>query len=55
MNTEHNSTEDNIVAVCREFTNALAEVLAENAAVCPVRRGRVARAHAAIKRPSGLQ
>jgi hypothetical protein len=53
MNTEHNSTEDNIVAVCREFTNALAEVLAENAAVCPVRRGRVARAHAAIKRHPG--
>jgi len=46
------STEDNIAiaAVRREFTDALAEVLAENAAVCPVRRGRVARAHAAIKR-----
>ena len=45
------STEDNIAiaAVRREFTDALAEVLAENAAVCPVRRGRVARAHAAIK------
>ena len=43
------STEDNIAiaAVRREFTDALAEVLAENAA--PVRRGRVARAHAAIK------
>ena len=41
------STEDNIsiAAVRREFTDALAEVLAENAAVCPVRRGRVARAH----------
>ena len=34
----------------REFTDALAEVLAENAAVSPVRRGRVARAHAAIKK-----
>jgi hypothetical protein len=35
------STEDNIAiaAVRREFTDALAEVLAENAAVCPVRRG----------------
>ena len=46
------STEDNIAiaAVRREFTDALAEVLAENAAVCPVHRGRVARAHAAIKR-----
>jgi hypothetical protein len=42
------STEDNIAiaAVRREFTDALAEVLAENAAGCPVRRGRVARAHA---------
>jgi hypothetical protein len=46
------STEDNIAiaAVRREFTEALAEVLAESAGVCPVRRGRVARAHAAIKR-----
>ena len=32
-----------------EFTSALTEVLAENAAA-PARRGRVARAHAAIKR-----
>src|SRR6516162_10067914 len=50
------STEDNIIAIAgvrREFTDALAEVLAENAAVCPVRRGRVARAHAAIKRHPG--
>ena len=39
-----------IAAVRREFTDALAEVLAENAAVCPVR---VARAHAAIKRHPG--
>jgi hypothetical protein len=44
------STEGNIGALCREFTDALTEVLAENAAVSPVRRGRVARAHAAIKR-----
>ena len=43
------STEDNIATVCREFTDALTEVLAENAAVCPVRRGRLARAHAANK------
>jgi hypothetical protein len=51
MRSEHNvSTEQNIAAVCREFTDALVEVLAESAAVCPVRRGRVARAHAAIKR-----
>jgi hypothetical protein len=48
------STEDNIgiATVRREFTDALAEVLAENA-VCPVRRRRVARAHAAIKRHPG--
>ena len=48
------STEDDIAiaAARREFTDALAEVLAENAAVCPVRRGRVARAHAAIKKQS---
>jgi hypothetical protein len=53
MNTEHTGTEDNIGLVCREFTDALVEVLAENSAVCPVRRGRVARAHAAIKRHPG--
>ena len=46
-------TEDNIAALCREFTDALTEVLAENAGVSPVRRGRVARAHAAIKRHPG--
>jgi len=50
MNTEDNIA---IAVVRREFTDALAEVLAENAAVCPVRRGRVARAHAAIKRHPG--
>ena len=43
----------NTEAVRREFTDALAEVLAENGAACPVRRGRVARAHAAIKRHPG--
>lgn len=43
------NSEGDIVALCREFTDALTEVLAENAAVSPVRRGRVARAHAAIK------
>ena len=53
MSTQHTSTEHNIAALCHEFTDALAEVLAENAAVCPVRRGRVARAHAAIKRHPG--
>ena len=53
MSTERNSTEDNIAAVRREFTDALTEVLAENAAVCPVRRGRLARAHAAIKKHPG--
>jgi len=47
------STEHNIATLCREFTDALTEVLAENAAVSPVRRGRVARAHAAIKRHPG--
>jgi hypothetical protein len=35
----------NISALCHEFTNALTEVLAENA-----RRGRIARAHAAVRR-----
>ena len=47
------STEGNITSLCREFTDALTEVLAENAAVSPARRGRVARAHAAIKRHPG--
>jgi hypothetical protein len=47
------STEANIAALCREFTDALTEVLAENAAVGPTRPGRVARAHAAIKRHPG--
>jgi len=38
-----------ISALYREFTDALAEVLAENA-VGPARRGRLARARAAVKR-----
>jgi hypothetical protein len=42
------NTEADIRAVCHEFTDALAEVLAENA-IGLARRGRVARAHAAIK------
>jgi hypothetical protein len=41
-------TKTELTAVCHEFTDALTEVLAENAA-SPARRGRVARAHAAIK------
>jgi hypothetical protein len=47
------STEANIAALCREFTDALTEVLAENATVGPARRGRVARAHAAVKKHPG--
>jgi hypothetical protein len=43
------TTEADLAALCDEFTSALTEVLAENAAA-PARRGRVARAHAAIKR-----
>jgi hypothetical protein len=42
------STEAGIVVLYWEFTDALTEVLAENA-VGPARRGRVARAHAAVK------
>jgi hypothetical protein len=42
-------TEADIRAVCHEFTDALTEVLAENA-IGLARRGRVARAHAALKR-----
>jgi predicted HD phosphohydrolase len=38
-----------IETVYREFTEALTEILAENA-VGHTRRGRVARAHAAVKR-----
>jgi hypothetical protein len=36
-------------ALCHEFTDALTEVLAENAAG-PTRRGRLARARAAVKK-----
>lgn len=43
------TTEADLAGLCDEFTSALTEVLAENAAA-PARRGRVARAHAAIKR-----
>ena len=42
-----------ISATYREFTDALAEVLAENAGN-PARRGRLARAHAAVKRHPSL-
>jgi hypothetical protein len=45
------NTEADLAALCDEFTKALTEVLAENAAA-PARRGRVARAHAAVKRHS---
>ena len=38
-----------ISAVYSEFTDALTEILAENA-VGPARRGRLARAHAAVKK-----
>jgi len=41
-------TEADLAALYHEFTNALTEVLAENA-IGPARRGRVARAHAAVK------
>jgi predicted HD phosphohydrolase len=43
------STDTDISALYREFTDALTEVLAENAG-SPARRGRLARAHAAVKR-----
>jgi hypothetical protein len=42
-------TNTDFSALCNEFTDALTEVLAENAAG-PVRRGRLARARAAVKR-----
>ena len=42
------NTETDIAARCQEFTDALTEVLAENA-VGLARRGRLARAHAAVK------
>jgi hypothetical protein len=43
------STGTDISALYREFTDALTEVLAENAGN-PARRGRLARARAAVKR-----
>jgi hypothetical protein len=43
------STETDISALYREFTNALTEVLAETA-IGLARRGRLARAHAAVKK-----
>lgn len=45
-----NSSTD-IATLYREFTDALTEVLAENT-TGPARRGRLARAHAAIKKHS---
>ena len=47
------NTEGDITELCCEFTDALTEVLAENAAIGPARRGRVARAHSAVKRHPG--
>jgi hypothetical protein len=46
------STETDISALYREFTDALTEVLAENA-VGLARRGRLARARAAVKKHPG--
>jgi hypothetical protein len=43
------STSGDISALYREFTDALTEVLAENAG-SPARRGRLARARAAVKK-----
>jgi hypothetical protein len=43
------NTDANVAALQNEFTNAPTEVLAENAA-SPARRGRVARAYAAVKK-----
>ena len=43
------STGTDISALYREFTDALTEVLAETAG-SPARRGRLARAHAAVKK-----
>ena len=45
------STSTDISALYNEFTHALTEVLAENA-VGPARRGRLARARAAVKKHS---
>jgi hypothetical protein len=43
------STSADVSVIYLEFTDALTEVLAENAAT-PARRGRLARARAAVKR-----
>jgi predicted HD phosphohydrolase len=43
------STGTDISVLYREFTDSLTEVLAETSGT-PVRRGRLARAHAAVKR-----
>jgi hypothetical protein len=45
------NTDNNISRLYSEFTDALTEVLAENA-VGPARRGRLARARAAVKKHS---
>ena len=49
MSEANISTGTDISALYREFADALTEVLAENA-VGPARRGRLARARAAVKR-----
>jgi len=46
------TTAADISTLYREFTDALTEVLAENA-VGPARRGRLARARAAVKKHPG--
>jgi hypothetical protein len=47
------TTSVDVSVVYREFTEALTEVLAENAGN-PARRGRLARARAAVKRQTDL-
>ena len=46
------SPDTDILTLYREFTEALTEVLAENA-IGPARRGRLARARAAVKKHPG--
>ena len=46
------SSSTDILTLYREFTEALTEVLAENA-VGPARRGRLARSRAAVKKHPG--
>jgi hypothetical protein len=43
------SSNTDISALYHEFTDALTEILAENTTGPPARRGRLARAHAAVK------